>query len=540
MNPGESIQTIVSRFSIDELKDNVGEDICVSLKGLVSPENLKTSLEKVCSALIEDDCHQYFSDPKKRKLIHTKISNDKFDELISRLRIDDGEVDVELFGIEENKELFRRYLGFFGLSSSGFKLPPSSLAAEVVKPDYTLFKHQRDLMWKVNSYVSAGRPVVLHMPTGSGKTRTSMHLVAHYLKEQEPGLVLWLASTSELLEQAADTFGDAWEKLGNRECNVYRVWGNKSIDFSKMEDGIVVSGFQKLTSLWKTDPVDVLRLAAKVSLVVVDEAHQAVAPTYKDLIDRFLLTGRRGVLVGLTATPGRTWDDITKDQELADFFSQNKVSLDVDGWENPVSYLIEQGYLARPTFKKLNYESTKAPGDRKYNLDDFSSSELDHIASDQDRNVQIIKEVERMVETGHKRIIVFCASVYHCKIVSHMLRGLSFNSEYIHGGTDDERRKRTIKNFKSRDNIAKVLCNFGVLTTGFDAPQTSAAIIARPTKSLVLFSQMVGRAIRGEKAGGNREAEIVTIVDTSLPGFGDVAEAFSNWEDVWEKNMEGL
>ena len=78
-----------------------------------------------------------------------------------------------------------------------------------------------------------------------------------------------------------------------------------------------------------------------------------------------------------------------------------------------------------------------------------------------------------------------------------------------------------------------VLCNFGVLTTGFDAPATSAAIIARPTRSLVLFSQMVGRATRGPKAGGNAEAEIVTVIDPQLPGFGNVAEAFTNWEDVW-------
>jgi len=80
-----------------------------------------------------------------------------------------------------------------------------------------------------------------------------------------------------------------------------------------------------------------------------------------------------------------------------------------------------------------------------------------------------------------------------------------------------------------------VLCNFGVLTTGFDAPQTSAVVISRPTRSLVLYSQMVGRAIRGPRAGGNREAEITTVVDTALPGFGDVAEAFTNWEDVWNE-----
>ena len=79
-----------------------------------------------------------------------------------------------------------------------------------------------------------------------------------------------------------------------------------------------------------------------------------------------------------------------------------------------------------------------------------------------------------------------------------------------------------------------ILVNFGVLTTGFDAPSASAVVIARPTQSLVLFSQMVGRAIRGPRAGGTETCEIVTVVDPSLPGFGDVAAAFLNWEDVWQ------
>ena len=67
----------------------------------------------------------------------------------------------------------------------------------------------------------------------------------------------------------------------------------------------------------------------------------------------------------------------------------------------------------------------------------------------------------------------------------------------------------------------------------FDAPRTSAAVIARPTKSLVLYSQMLGRALRGPLAGGNDQAEIITVVDTELPGFRDPAETFFNWEDVW-------
>ncbi|MFD1661420.1 helicase-related protein, partial [Streptomyces caeni] len=95
-------------------------------------------------------------------------------------------------------------------------------------------------------------------------------------------------------------------------------------------------------------------------------------------------------------------------------------------------------------------------------------------------------------------------------------------------------RDRAIKKFKGPSTRPMVLSNYGVLTTGFDAPAASAAVIARPTRSLVLYSQMVGRVIRGPKAGGTPTCDVVTVVDPALPGFGDVAEAFTNWEDVWK------
>ena len=77
------------------------------------------------------------------------------------------------------------------------------------------------------------------------------------------------------------------------------------------------------------------------------------------------------------------------------------------------------------------------------------------------------------------------------------------------------------------------LLNFGVLTAGFDAPATSCVIIARPTRSLVLYSQMVGRAMRGIRSGGNRRCTIYTVVDEQHRGFTSVIDAFSHWEEIW-------
>ena len=108
-------------------------------------------------------------------------------------------------------------------------------------------------------------------------------------------------------------------------------------------------------------------------------------------------------------------------------------------------------------------------------------------------------------------------------------------SSSITASTDPDKRQKWLELFKdASDEEACVLFNYGVLTTGFDAPRTSAAIISRPTKSLVLYSQMVGRVIRGTKVDGTESAEIWTVVDQDLPGFRDLSEAFNNWEDVWD------
>lgn len=272
----------------------------------------------------------------------------------------------------------------------------------------------------------------------------------------------------------------------------------------------------------------------------MDEAHQAIAPTYRVVIEGLADAGQADAVLGLTATPGRTWNDITKDEELAGFFGGSKVVLEVEGYDNPVEYLLAEGYLARPEFSRIEYqpESSLSPEalKRLARLDDYSDDMLEKLAADTGRNLAVIDGVRQLIGRGHQRIILFAASVGHAEDLAAALSAYGVESLVVTGGTPSGRRSAILKTFKSSVSKPIVVCNFGVLTTGFDAPKTSAAIIARPTKSLVLFSQMVGRATRGTKAGGNATCEILTVHDPSYPGFGDVAEAFFNWEDVWNEN----
>lgn len=163
---------------------------------------------------------------------------------------------------------------------------------------------------------------------------------------------------------------------------------------------------------------------------------------------------------------------------------------------------------------------------------DIPENVLAELAVDEQRNLLILNHTESLARQ-HERILVFAATVNHARLLATVLRARGVEADCITANTPSGERARIVTKYRSRIPGPMVLCNYGVLTTGFDAPRTSAAVIARPTKSLILYSQMVGRAMRGPKAGGHKEAHIATVVDTSLPGFGEMSDAFRNWEDVW-------
>ncbi|MBW4618588.1 MAG: DEAD/DEAH box helicase [Cyanosarcina radialis HA8281-LM2] len=445
---------------------------------------------------------------------------------------------VKINGFSES----RKYLFNF------FEIPIYSRTQKIAQtpelientPKYPLFTHQRHVVQKVKNYLSKEpRRVLLHLPTGAGKTRTAMNIIAEHLRNNEPTLVIWLAYSEELCEQAVTEFQKAWDSLGDRPISTYRFWGSHELDLEQAQDGLVVAGLAKVYHAAKKSIRFINQLGVRCSLVIIDEAHQAIAQTYKLVLDALVVPYEKTALLGLTATPGRTWADINTDARLAKFFALQKVTLEIPGYDNPIDYLVDRQYLAKVNYRPLFYEtgSELTPQDlNRINTElDIPQYILDRLAADEQRNLRIILELEALAP-HHQRIIVFNASVAHARLIAGILRFRGANADAVTGDTPKSERERLIHSFKDEQPQTKILCNYGVLTTGFDAPKTSAAVIARPTKSLVLYSQMVGRAIRGIKAGGNATAEIVTVVDSQLPGFSSVASAFHNWEDVWRKN----
>lgn len=526
---------LLNRASDQLLQGIVGHEVVRLLAGL---DPSLTRPERLCEiALGLRTPAEMLLDGALRSELLMLLSRTTAQVLSDRLRLSgDPYVALASMKVRRRSQRATDLLDFFGVSDAADD-PDVVPASVLVQPKHALFGHQRVAARQVLALLEEEpHRVMLHMPTGSGKTRTAMSIVCRMLNESEPKLVVWLAHSEELCEQAVEEFCSAWTTLGNRAVTVQRWWGPHELTQPVARDGIIVGGLSKAFSSAGRSLADIGEIAGRVGLVVMDEAHQAVAPTYSLLLDVLTESGRPAPLLGLTATPGRTWSDIDEDQRLADFFHRRKVSLHIEGYKSPVQYLVDEGYLADTEFVRLEYTSgTELSAAELYELEvslDVPQSIVKALAADEQRNMLILAKTEAMCRR-HNRIIVFAATKSHAVVLATVLRARGVWASAVTGETPAVNRARIIAAFKEDSDEPRVIVNYGVLTTGFDAPRTSAAIIARPTKSLVLFSQMVGRATRGVRAGGNKVAEVATVVDTRLPGFCNMAEAFDNWEDVW-------
>ena len=534
--PGLAFAALIELQKPRNARRFISEDMLEILEGLepgfTNSEQVKTLARKILEPV------EVLEARATRHLALELLPQRKARELSTRLGVDPGRDPFSaVIAVADDVEKLPEIFSFFGVVDEP-RAPMAQLPGnDVARAAYPLFPHQRRAAERTKLMLSrTPHRGVLHMPTGAGKTRTGMHLVASHLVQEGPSLVIWFTQNVELLDQAADEFTKAWSFLGDRELQLFRFWGNKRVDLDAAKDGFFVAGLSKMAALSKRSPNDILKIADRASLVVIDEAHQAIAPTYRNVLDALATKRVSTKLLGLTATPGRTWSDIELDEALSTFFAGQKVMLDVEGHPDPVSYLMEAEYLAEPEFKRLNttsgLELDVGSAAKLTASIDVPDKVLDDLGQSTQRNLSIIGMCEELA-TRHSRIIVFAPSVANAKILAAVMIARGVESLVVTGETDPGIRERIIRRFKSNESGPIIMFNFGVLTTGFDAPKTSAAIIARPTKSLVLYSQMVGRATRGLKAGGNANAEIITVTDTDLPGFGDVSEAFANWEDVW-------
>jgi len=392
--------------------------------------------------------------------------------------------------------------------------------------------------------------MLVHMPTGSGKTKTCVEAIIDFLRTRpfNEGLVIWFAHSNELCSQSYQTLVDTWESKGDYPLPVFRIFGEHDAieEILEYKKGVVFVGFQKFLSLQKSKNKIAINIRTHLStnaqLIVIDEAHKSLAKTYKNAIE-YVSPMPNCRLIGLTATPGRSSDmNDPANTILSDLFANNLIAIrDIDGLEivNPLKYLQEKNVLATIEHRPIEVDLTMFSEEELNRIiisKELEQDQIEKIVESPIRNKIIVDEIDKALQDETKNLIlVFACSTNHCILLQKLLEFQGIASEVILATTQNNLRAKYISDFKK--GHLKVLINYGVLTTGFDAPKLKTLIIARHTNSLILYSQMIGRALRGPLNGGNEKNYIIDLVD-NISNLGNPDFLFTYWEGFWGKKFK--
>lgn len=541
------LKKILSNFSEDELMSFLSPSAVEFSSELMGDDELgKELLSKMVSTTKKSD---FIFDVELRHLLIERMQPSIFLDIFPEFELAESDLrpkhyDAAISWADENLLKFSEKLGLADLYDEQVSKAAEFVGISSINPGYALYPYQREISKKVLDSLSRGEDrVLIHLPTGSGKTRTAMNIASEHLRESENNTVLWLADREELCTQAYDEFNQAWHSLGNRLCTAYAFYSDSVESLSGVESGFIVGGLHKFLSLRNSDSRKLKllyeNLSKSVTLVIFDEAHKSVAPKFSDVVNDFIgCDGFSAKLIGLTATPGRSYSSeglSEEDRKLSSFYNNNKISMVVQGYLSPIDYLVENGYLAKANFQSLNYDHS---GISAFELKDSGGSDtMKELSRNVERNKKIINTVVDECSNG-ANIIIFSCTVEHGVNLAAVLAAKGIAAASVDSKNDsNESRRAKIKQYK--DGELQVLVNYNVLTAGFDAPRTNVALIAKPMNSLVQYLQMAGRAMRGFKSGGNRECRIYTVMD-DIPEFQSVNLAFEYWNDMWVLDKDNI
>ena len=309
--------------------------------------------------------------------------------------------------------------------------------------------------------------VLVVLATGLGKTALACWLAERALGK---GRILWLAHTRELVHQAAErlqaiTGQDHAIEMADQKVNEDSVFHRTPI---------VVASIQTMARRYKKFSPD------EFSLVVVDEAHHAVSPSWRRVINYFLLS-KTTYILGLTATPDRA-----DEQALGKVFDHCAFSYDIrDG--------INNGYLApirqtQVTCKALDFSKVRS------NKGDLDEAQLAKVIEQEQALHQIASPLAEL--TKGRRTVVFTLRVAQAKALAALLNRYhkAEVSCVVDGKMSTDDRKQTLKQFTAGEY--QYCLNVGVLTEGWDDPGVEVIAMARPTKSRALYTQCIGRGTR--------------------------------------------
>ncbi|WP_318445873.1 DEAD/DEAH box helicase [Photobacterium leiognathi] len=341
---------------------------------------------------------------------------------------------------------------------------------------YTLRPYQQDSVNATLHYFRKhNTPAVLTLPTGAGKS-----LVVAELARIARGRVLVLTHVKELVEQNHAKY----ESYGLKAAIFSAGLGRKETD-----QQVVFASVQSMAN-------SLDKFKEQFSLLVIDECHRVPDDensAYRKVIKHVQEVNPNIKILGLTATPyrlGMGW--------IYKYHTRGQVRTEQDRFfrdcifELPIRYLLDEGFLTEPKMMDmavLGYDfSSLTPSSTGH----YKEADLDSIISKSERATPMIIEQVIDYAKDRKGVMIFASTVNHAQEIMGYLAGE--NAALVIGDTSIEERDRIINDFK--DQKIKYLVNVSVLTTGFDAPHVDLIAILRPTESISLYQQIVGRGLR--------------------------------------------
>lgn len=437
-----------------------------------------------------------------------------------------GENDEMLFALRQKRmtqticdaylsELRATGITVYDDDESMFQVPKTLDLTEAEQDDVPLYPYQTKAVEAMNQYFleEDRKSAILSMPTGSGKTRTSVYYLLHDMISAGYQ-VIWLCHRSMLIEQAAEQFYRFAPliKEKNDKAKQFKMVciSGKHANVRALEesDNLIVASVQSLCN----NTVYLPNILSDKVMIVVDEAHHTLAPSYRRIIKAIRAKRPDAKLLGLTATPVRMTEKATG--QLMKIFD-NKIVYSVT-----MSDLIADGTLSKPHYipidTNVDIEAIIDIDERKYinKWGEFPESLVMKVAKTNERNDIIVDEYVRNKEKYGKTII-FALNAVHCDSLNEAFKKKGIRSGYVYTLIGDAENQRTIDRFRNndREDGIDVLININILTEGSDIPDIETVFLTRPTTSDVLLMQMVGRGMRGAGCGGTETVNIVDFCD---------------------------
>lgn len=360
-----------------------------------------------------------------------------------------------------------------------------------------LFDYQEDMKERIEKALRLHRSVMAQMPTGTGKTYLLTAVIDSFVSNNPMEKVWIVAHRRELVSQIDETV-------------------RKFHSYSASNTSTLLSSVKAMSIQWLMRHYD--EIEEEPGMIVIDEAHHALAKTYKEMWERF----PKAKFLGLTATPCRL-----NGKGFTDLFD-----VLVQSWDIPE--FISKGRLAT-----YDFVSIKSDGMTQRLIDslqkrgadgDYQNKEMDMLLNKKPSIERLYRSLE---EYGKDRKgIVYAINISHAQKITKLYQENGVKAIAIDSKTPAAERQQDIEAFKKGD--IQVLVNVDIFSEGFDCPDVEFVQLARPTLSLAKYLQMVGRGLRVAKGKKN----CVIIDNVGLYRVFGLPSQVWNWKATFEGKLK--